>query len=314
MTRRATVTGWLAAAVVATQWLIVAAQGPAQRTFATPEEAVKALISAAASRKGQAKTDELLALFGPDAKDLISSTDEVTSRQNRQTFRVAARESWSLADEGTDRKVLIVGGEKWPFPVPLVKSANGWRFDTAAGKDEVLSRRIGRNELSAIGTARTYVAAQQQYALRGHDGKPPGLFATKFASDPGTQNGLYWPTSERNQPRSPLGDLVAQAAEGGQQLGAADKPRSPFQGYYFKILTSQGSSARGGAKSYVVKGEMTGGFALVAWPAEYGLTGVMTFIVNQDGVVHEKDLGPQTAKTAAAMIRYDPDKSWRQVE
>ena len=313
MTRRVTVTGWLAAAVVAAQWLIVAAQGPAQRTFATPEEAVKALISAAASRKGQAKTDELLALFGPDAKDLISSTDEVTSRQNRQTFRVAARESWSLADEGADRKVLIVGGEKWPFPVPLVKSANGWRFDTAAGKDEVLARRIGRNELSAIAAVRTYVAAQQQYALQGHDGKPPGLFATKFTSDPGKQNGLYWP-NERNQPRSPLGDLVAQAAEGGQQLGAADKPRSPFHGYYFKILTSQGSSARGGAKPYVVKGEMSGGFALVAWPAEYDLTGVMTFIVNQDGVVHEKDLGAQTGKTAAAMIRYDPDKSWRQVE
>jgi hypothetical protein len=312
MTRRIIVASGLIATLAAS-WLIVAAQGTAQRTFATPEEAVKALISAAASRKGQAKTDELVALFGPDAKELILSNDEVTSRQDRQTFRAAARESWSLTDEGADRKVLIVGGEKWPFPVPLVKGANGWRFDTAAGRDEVLARRIGRNELSAIGTVRTYVAAQQQYALQGHDGKPPGLFATKFASDPGKQNGLYWP-SEPRQPRSPLGDLVAQAAEGGQQLAANDKPRSPFHGYFFKILTSQGSSARGGAKAYVVKGEMSGGFALVAWPAQYDATGVMTFIVNQDGVVHEKDLGAQTAKTAAAMIRYDPDKSWSQVE
>lgn len=308
MIRRMSVVGLLAAALAA-QSLIVTAQGQAQRTFATPEDAVKALV--AASRPS--KTADLMAIFGPEATELITSADEVTSRQNRETFRVAAREGWRLMDEGADRKVLIVGGEGWPFPVPLVKSANGWRFDTAAGRDEVIARRIGRNELGAIGTVRTYVAAQQQYAQQGHDGKPPGLFATKFSSDPGKQNGLYWP-SERQEPRSPLGDLVAQAAQGGQQRGAGPVQPAPFHGYYFKVLTGQGAAARGGAKSYLVKGEMSGGFALVAWPAQYDATGVMSFIVNQDGVVYEKDLGLQTGATAAAMTRYNPDPSWRRVQ
>ncbi len=208
--------------------------------------------------------------------------------------------------------MLIVGNEGWPFPVPLVKSANSWRFDTAAGKEEVLARRIGRNELAVIGTCRTYVAAQQHYAQQGHDGKPAGLFATTFPSDPGKQNGLYWP-SARQEPRSPLGDLVAQAAQEGQQLGANREQPSPFHGYYFKILSGQGTAARGGARSYVVNGEMSGGFALVAWPAQYDATGVMTFIVNQDGIVHEKDLGAQTGATVAAMTRYNPDASWRRV-
>ena len=308
MTRRMTVAGWVVAATLAAQWLIVAAQSPSQRTFTTPEDAVKALIAAAAP----GKTADLLAIFGSDGTDLIASSDEATSRQNRQTFRVAARESWSLADEGTDRKVLVIGGEKWPFPVPLVKGANGWKFDTAAGKDEVLARRIGRNELAAIDTSRTYVVAQQQYAREGRDGKSAGLFATKFTSDPGKQNGLYWPSAGR-EPRSPLGDLVAQAAQDGQKLGAGGQP-SPFHGYYFKIVTGQGAAAPGGAKSYLVKGELSGGFALVAWPSQYEATGVMTFIVNQDGVVHEKDLGAKTGTTAAAITRYNPDASWRRVE
>jgi hypothetical protein len=305
--RRPAAVGLLAAALAA-QSLVITAQSVAQRTFATPEDAVRALIEAA--KPG--KVDDLLAIFGPEARELIASSDEATARQNREIFTVAATEGWRLGDQGANRKVLIVGNEGWPFPVPVVKNANSWRFDTAAGKEEVLVRRIGRNELAAIGTCRTYVVAQQHYAQRGHDGKPSGLFATAFTSDPGKQNGLYWP-SARHEPRSPLGDLVAQAAQEGQQLGTNREQPSPFHGYHFKILTGQGAAARGGARSYLVNGEMSGGFALVAWPAQYDATGVMTFIVNQDGIVHEKDLGAQTGATVAAMTRYNPDASWRRV-
>ena len=197
--------------------------------------------------------------------------------------------------------------------MPIIKGADGWRFDSAAGKEEVLARRIGRNELDAIATIRAYVTAQQRYAQEGHDGKPAGVHATKFQSDPGKQNGLYWPTA-RGEKRSPLGDLVAQAAEEGRPLGSDRTQPTPFHGYYFKILTGQGAAAPGKAKSYLVKGEMSGGFALVAWPAQYDATGVMTFIVNQDGTVRERDLGPQTDAVARKMTAYNPDKSWRPVQ
>jgi DUF2950 family protein len=285
-----------------------AGQKPAQRTFVTPEEGVQALIEAAKASSLQA----LLAIFGPEGQELVASSDAATARQNREVFTVAVAEGWRLVDHGTNRKDLIVGNEGWPFPVPLVKVGNSWRFDTAAGKEEVLARRIGRNELTAIGVCRTYITAQHRYAQDGHDGKPAGLFATAFRSDPGKQDGLYWPAA-RGQPRSPLGDLVAQASEEGRTLGTKTE-RAPFHGYYFKILTGQGAAVRGGAKSYIVNGEMSGGFALVAWPAEYDVTGIMTFIVNQDGIVYEKDLGTQTATAAAAMTRYNPDASWRQVQ
>ena len=233
---------------------------------------------------------------------------------NRQVFAVAFREQWRLEDATAGRKTLVVGYEDWPFPVPLVKGADGWRFDTAAGKEEVLARRIGRNELQAIATSRAYVTAQQRYAQQGHDGKPAGVHATKLKSDPGKENGLYWPT-ERGQKRSPLGDLVAQAAEEGRPIGGADRPQpTGFHGYYFKILTGQGAAVSGGARSYIVKGEMSGGFALVAWPAQYDATGVMTFIVNQDGIVRQRDLGPKTDAIARKMTVYNPDASWRQVQ
>ena len=256
--------------------------------------------------------DALLAIFGPDGRELIASSDPETARMNRQVFAVAFREQWRFEDATPTQKTLVIGNEDWPFPVPLVKVADGWRFDTAAGQEEVLARRIGRNELNAIATSRAYVTAQQRYAQQGHDGKPAGVHATKFQSDPGKQNGLYWPTA-RGQARSPLGDLLAQAAEEGRQLGADRTQPTPLHGYYFKILTGQGAAASGGAKSYVVKGEMSGGFALVAWPAQYDATGVMTFIVNQDGTVRERDLGPETDAIARKMTVYNPDASWRQV-
>ena len=281
------------------------AQAPAQRTFPAPEDAVKALVDTV--KVGN--LDGLLAIFGSGGQELIDSSDAATARQNQKVFTVAVAERWRLEDSGTDRKTLVIGNEDWPFPVPIVKDGSAWRFDTVAGKEEILARRIGRNELAAIDTARAYVTAQKRYAEQGHDGKAAGLYAVKFQSDQGKQNGLYWP-APRGQKLSPLGDLVAQAAEEGRAVGQSNQP-SPLYGYYFKILSGQGPAARGGAKSYIVKGEMSGGFALVAWPAQYDATGVMTFIVNQDGVVHEKDLGNGTDAAARQMTTYNPDSSWK---
>jgi hypothetical protein len=280
----------------------------AQRTFATPEDAAKEL--AAAAKRGN--LDEVLAFFGPDGKELISSSDPATARMNRDVFVVAFAEGWRMVDGEGGTKTLVIGNEDWPFPVPLVKDKTGWRFDTAAGKEEVLARRIGRNELSVIAICRTYVKAQREYAETGHDDKPAGVYAVSFRSEPGKQNGLYWP-SAKGAKRSPLGDLVAEAAAEGRGLEENRQGPEPFHGYFFKILTAQGAKVPGGAKSYVVKGNLSGGFALVAWPAQYDASGIMTFVVNQDGVVRQKDLGPETAKTAAAMKAYDPDASWTEV-
>jgi hypothetical protein len=285
-----------------------AAQRPAQPAFATPEDAVRALIEAAKA----GERDALLALFGPEAQDLVASSDPATARRNREVFIVAVAEEWRLLDDESGGKTLVIGHEAWPFPIPLTNAAGGWRFDTAAGREEVIARRIGRNELAAIQVSRTYVDAQRRYAQAGHDGKATGLYARTFQSDPGKENGLYWPFV-RGHARSPLGDLVAQAAEEGRPLGAGRESPSPLRGYYFKILTGQGVSAPGGAKSYIVDGEMSAGFALVAWPAQYDVTGIMTFIVNQDGTIYEKDLGPGTDAAARSMIVYDPDQSWTPV-
>jgi len=286
----------------------ITGQVPRHRTFATPEAGVKALIDA--TRTGN--LDELLIIFGPDGQDLIESSDPATARANREVFTIAVAEQWRLVDDAKG-KTVVIGNEEWPFPVPLVQEASGWRFDTAAGKEEVLARRIGRNELAAIQTCLAYVTAQRRYAMQGHDGKPAGLYAMTFRSDPGKENGLYWPAA-RGQGRSPLGELVGQAAEEGRPLGAAHEKPSPFHGYYFKILIAQGASASGGARTYVSKGEMSEGFALVAWPAQYDATGVMTFLVNQDGIVLEKDLGPATDATARAMTVHNPDASWHPVQ
>jgi hypothetical protein len=298
------------AAVLVFAGVPAAAQTSQQhRTFSSPEDAVKALLDTVK----KSDVDGLLAIFGPEGKDLLDSSDPATARMNRQVFAVAAAEQWRLTDEGANKKVLVIGNEDWPFPVPLVKEAAGWRFDTAAGKEEVIARRIGKNELAAIDTVRAYVTAQKRYAADAHDGHQPGVYATKFMSEPGKQDGLYWPVTH-GQKRSPLGDLVAQAAEEGRAVGGDRSQVSPFHGYYFKILTEQGPAASGGAKPYVVNGQMSGGFALVAWPAEYDVTGVMTFIVNQDGIVREKDLGAGTDAAARKIRAYNPDSSWRPVK
>jgi hypothetical protein len=285
------------------------AASPRYRTFASPEDAVRALVGAAKS----GTLEEVIAIFGPDGQELVDSSDPVTARRNREVFTAAIAERWQLVEQGNDSRVLVIGNEGWPFPVPLARDASGWRFDTAAGKEEVLARRIGRNELAVIRICRTYTAAQQLYAQQGHDGKPAGLYATTLRSDPGRQNGLYWPPA-RGQKRSPLGDLVAQAAAEGRAPSPDRQQPTPFHGYYFKILTAQGTSASGGAKDYLIKGEMSGGFALVAWPAQYDVTGVMTFVVNQDGIVREKDLGAKTDAVAKTMALYNPDGSWGTVQ
>jgi hypothetical protein len=282
---------------------------PAHRTYPTAEAAVEALVNTVKA----GNLDELKAIFGPEGKEIVASSDPATGRKNREVFTVAAAEHRELVDEGPNRKTLVIGNEGWPFPVPLVKEANGWHFDTAAGKEEILARRIGRNELAAIATVRAYVTAQQRYAQQGHDGKRQGLYAVMFRSDTGKENGLYWPTA-KGQTRSPLGDLVAEAAAEGSAIGNDSAPPTPLHGYYYKILTAQGPAAPGGAKKYVVNGEMSGGFALVAWPAQYDASGVMTFVVSSDGVVYQKDLGEGTDAAARKMTEYNPDKTWQSVK
>ncbi len=284
------------------------AAGQTQKNFTTPEEAVKAMVEAAKA----GNTDELLAIFGPEAKELLSSGDPVADRRQREVVLVALGEGWKLVNGKGGTMELVIGDEGWPFPIPLVKEATGWRFDTAAGKEEILFRRVGRNELSTIQACQMYVQAQNEYARRGHDGKPAGVYAQKVASDAGMQNGLYW-AAKPGEPLSPLGEFAAQAAEEGYSVGQKPSP-VPFHGYYFRILTAQGKAVPGGAKSYIANGDMTGGFALLAWPAEYGNSGVMTFLINRDGVVYQKDLGEETTKLAGQMKDYNPDKSWRKAQ
>jgi len=281
----------------------LAAQQP--RMFATPEEAVQALAKAARAKDPAA----VKAIFGADAKGLVDTSDPVASRQNRQVFAAAFKERWKLVDREPAGKTLVVGNEDWPFPVPLVSAGGRWHFDAAAGHDEILSRRIGRNELGAIQFCRTYVHAQQLYARDGHDGQPAGLYAMTFRSDAGKQNGLYWAAAGKHAKISPLGDLVAAAGVTGQRAAAGGASPTPFHGYYFAILTAQGAAAPGGAKSYVADGRMSGGFALVAWPAEYGASGITSFIVGADGIVRERDLGPH-AKPSPPVKTFDPDAKW----
>jgi hypothetical protein len=278
-----------------------------QPVFAMPEQAVLALIEAVTA----SDLPRLIALMGPGSDDLASTSDPEAGRRNREVFAVAITEGWKLVDRLPKGKILVVGNEDWPFPVPLVDGPGGWRFDTAAGREEVIDRRIGRNELGAIKVCQTYVVAQRIYASRSHDGKSAGVYARRVRSSPGTQDGLYWPVV-RGGPRSPLGELAADAA----YEKAGPTPSSggvPFHGYYYRTLQSQGPAAPGGAVEYVINGEMSRGFALVAFPAQYDVTGVMTFIVNRDGVVYEKDLGASTSATASTMTRFNPDPTWQKV-
>jgi len=280
----------------------------AQKSFASADDAVKALVSAVKVDD----TKELLAIFGPGASEILSSGDPVADRWGREVASIALQERWALLDLNSTSKELVIGNEKWPFPIPLMKQAGAWQFDIVAGKREVLARRIGRNELFVIGICRTYALAQNEYASTGHDGGPAGVFAQRVRSQAGKHDGLYWESLSGEKP-SPLGSLAASAAAEGYAADPKGKP-IPFHGYYFRILTSQGPKAKGGAENYIVDGKMTGGFALVAFPAEYGNSGIMTFIVNQDNVVFERDLGPETGTLAATLESFNPGRGWKKVK
>ena len=279
-----------------------------QKTFASAEEAVKAAIAAA--RKND--DTELLAIFGAQAKELISSGDAVADKQRRERFLKAYDEKNRLVKEG-ENTVVVIGNKEWPFPIPLVKKGDNWLFDTEAGREEILNRRIGENELNTIQVLLAVVDAQREYAVKDRDGDALLEYAQKFISDAGKKNGLFWETKAGEKP-SPLGPLVVQARGEGYTAKQSGGQPPPFHGYYYKILNAQGKNAPGGAYDYLVKGKMIGGFAVVAYPATYGNSGVMTFTVNHDGVVYEKDLGKNTEKTAPAMKLFDPDKSWKKVE
>jgi hypothetical protein len=250
------------------------------------------------------------AIFGPGSEDLRSSGDPVADKAMRERFLDAAEEHSGLEFDSPDRVLLSFGDDDWPFPIPLVKSDKGWAFDTAAGKEELINRRIGRNELHAIAVVRGIVDAQEEYAATDPTGSGVRQYAQRILSSPGQRDGLYW-KSDAND--SPLGELVAVAVQEGYGGADTSKP-NPYHGYYFRLLQGQGKHAPGGAKSYLKDGKLTGGFAVVAWPADYGNSGIKTFVVNQRDLVFEKDLGADTAKLAKAMTEYDPDDSWDPVE
>jgi len=279
------------------------------KTFASPEEAVKAMVDA---MKAVDKA-ELSVLFGPGSESLISSGDDVKDKAEREWFLKNYEEKNSLEKKGDDEAILQVGKDDWPFPIPIRKKGSAWFFDTKAGKEEMLNRRIGRNELNTIDVLEAYVVAQREYAGKDRDGDGVYPYAQKIASTPGKKDGLFWEAREGEEP-SPLGPFSARAAQEGYTRKTKSEKPSPYYGYYFKILKAQGKHAPGGAYDYVVKGNMILGFGLVAYPAKYGSSGIMTFIVNQEGVVYQKDLGKGTAKAAKAIKRYDPDPTWKKVE
>ena len=294
-----------AAAVVTTCVLTTAVPtSPAsvQEGFKSPDDAATGLVIAARSgdRAG------LLTILGAHGTDIVSSGDPVADTETRERFVDAYEKKHQVALSG-DRAVVVIGNEDFPFPIPIVRRGALWHFDTDAGRREILYRRIGRNELDVIQSCLAYVDAQAEYADKDH-GAGAGVYAQRIVSQPGKQDGLYWPAEGENQ--SPLGELVASASADGYRIGHG---RAPFHGYYYKILTKQGAAASGGALDYIAQGKMIGGFALVAYPAQYGNSGVMTFLVNHNGTIFQKDLGPRTAELAAHMTSFNPDDSWTPV-
>lgn len=276
--------------------------------FTSGEDAVAAFV------KALRENDEgkLMKILGPDAKELISSGDEVRDRMGREKF-VEAYDLRHRIDTENNTKVLVVGEKEWPFPMPIVQENGKWIFDTASGKEEILNRRIGKNELDTIQTMLAIVDAQFEYAMADQDGDGIREYAEKFASDAGKKNGLYWETKD-GEKQSPLGLLAAKARDEGYTKKDSDEQPLPYHGYFYRILTTQGAHADGGAFDYIVNGKMIGGFAAAAYPAEYGNSGVMTFIVNHDGVVYQKDLGDDTDQKAKSMEQFDPDQTWTKVK
>ncbi|HWY67017.1 MAG TPA: DUF2950 domain-containing protein [Terriglobales bacterium] len=288
------------------------AQAPApgvdtgQRTFSSAKDAADALFEAA--RAGDQGLIQVI--LGPDANDITSSGDQVADENARASFITKYSQKHALLAKAKGVQELRIGNDAWPFPIPIKEQSGRWRFDSAAGRDELLARRIGRNELATIRSCRAYVQAQREYAEQSRDGEPAGIYAAKLTSDPGKQNGLYWEVKEGESP-SPMGPLMADATSEGY---GQSKGERPFHGYFYRLLKAQGASAPGGAKNYLDDGKLKYGFALLAFPAEYGVSGIMTFIVSQQGRVYQRDLGKNTSQTAYQIQEYNPDKSWKLVQ
>jgi hypothetical protein len=291
--------------------LLVGCQSSSQRTFKSPDAAVNSFVSALRAHN----TKQLDQIFGKDGAAIVTSGDPVSDRNDFNRFLEAydAKHVLSPADEGA--MTLTIGEDDWPFPVPIVKEDKGWQFDTAAGKDEILNRRIGRNELSTIQVCLAIVDAQREYARLdpGRVGLP--VYARRIISEPGRKNGLYWPVLDATAQPSPLGPLIARAADEGYASGRdATGNAAPYHGYRYRLLTSQGPHARGGAMDYVIDGRLIGGFGVLAYPAEYGSSGVMTFMVNHEGTLYQRDLGPDTEQVARSIKTFDPGDGWAAYE
>jgi hypothetical protein len=299
-----------AAAKASLVFLVVAfvATGCASKDDRASFDSAEAAIAAFVEALEKDDTAKMQQLLGPGSEELVSSGDALQDKGDRADFVAAYRKGNKLVAEGDAAMTLVIGEKEWPFPIPLVKGDGGWYLDGAKGADELVYRRVGANELGAIAVCRGFVEAQREYAAAGHDGDPAGIYALKLVSDEGLQNGLYWPTAEGEEP-SPAGEFVASAASEGYRAAAG----TPYHGYRYRLLYKQGENSNGGPREYFQDGLLTEGFALVAWPAEYGVSGVMTFIVNQDGVVFQKDLGEGTEASVAAMGTFDHDNSWTAV-
>lgn len=280
-----------------------------QQSFSTPESAVDTLLEAVETND----LKKLSFIFGPGSDDIVESGDPIADQNRRKQFVKHFKQKNRLEKIEEDRMILHVGEEDWPFPIPLVKTGTGWQFNTEEGREEIIVRRIGRNELITIQVSLAYVDAQLEYAMMDHDGDGIMEYARQFGSDPGKQNGLYWPDTE-GMPESPLGPLVVVAESKGYDLFEDSEGPDPFYGYYYRIVEAQGKNAMGGAYEYVINDKMIGGFALIAYPAYYGISGVMTFMVNHDGVVYQKDLGGQTEEMANEIKVFDPDETWSKVD
>jgi hypothetical protein len=285
------------------------AQDVRQKMFKSPQQAFKAVVAAARAND----TIELMAIFGPEGKEIISSGDAVADERARERFVRAAGEGITFSKLNNRTVRAVIGKDKWSFPVLIVKSGKEWLFSTKEGKEEILTRRIGRNELNTIEICLTYVTAQREYAAKDRTGDGVLQFAQHFMSSKGKKDGLYWDAATGEE-MSPLGPLIVRASEEGYPVTRKNKGHTPYHGYYFKILKRQGGNAPGGEMDYVNNGKMVAGFALVAYPAIYGVSGIMTFMVNQAGIVYEKNLGPKTGEIAKAVTQYDPDKTWTRAE
>ena len=295
---------WSTSLIAAAALLLAVPAASAQQSFQSPEDAAAALAAAAKS----GATSDILKVLGNKAADIVESGDVVADKATRERFAAAYDDKHSISMEGDKKAILILGKDDFPFPIPLRHSRSGWEFDAAEGRIEILYRRIGRNELEAIQTARAFVDAENEYADKDR-GAGPGVYAQRIVSSPGKKDGLYWPP---DGDESPLGELAAKASAEGYKVGTGEP--QPYHGYYYRILTRQGPNAPGGEMDYVVNGKMIGGFALVAYPDEYGNSGVMTFVVNHKGEVYQKDLGELTEAIAKRMKEFNPDQTWKKVE